>query len=460
MGVKSAQATGSVEAISSIAARLERLPMSGYQQKIFAIIATAWLFDSIDLGALTFLLGSIKSEFHLGLAEAGLLSSASFLGMFFGASSSGMLADRFGRKPVFQVSMILWGIGSILCGLTSSVETLGLARILVGVGMGMEFPVAQAIASEIAPASHRGRYIALLEGCWPLGFILAGILAYFLIPLVGWRGVFIAEGLPALFVFMVRRGIPESPRWLIDHGRSDEAQAAMTEIERKVLRELKIDALPEPKHLRIELPAHRSRMSFVELWSPAYRKRTMMLWLLWFFALLGYYGLTTWLGALLQQSGFSVTKSVLYAVFISLAGIPGFICSAWLVERWGRKPTCISMLLSAAVASYLYGSAPTEGLLIAFGMMMQFCLFGMWSVLYAYTPELYPTRARATGAGWASAIGRVGSLIGPPVVGLLLPAVGQAGVFAMGAGAFIMAALSVMVLGEETKGRIVEEISR
>jgi putative MFS transporter len=445
--------------ISNIAARLERLPTTAYQKRLFLIIATAWLFDSIDLGALTFLLGSIRTEFGLTLTEAGFLSSASFFGMFLGAALSGMAADRFGRKVIFQLSMIFWGLGSIACGLAPTVLLLAAARILVGFGMGMEFPVAQAIASEITPATHRGRYVALLEGCWPLGFLLAGVVAYFVLPIGGWRMVFILEGVPALWVLIIRRNVPESPRWLADRGRTEEAFDVLADIERRVQHALKGAELPEPQMLTIEPPSRTWGSSFSELWRGRYRRRTVMVWLLWFFALLGYYGLTTWLGALLQQSGFDVTKSVLYTLLISLGGIPGFLVAAVLVEAWGRKPTCITMLLGGAVFCYLYGTATGLPALISFGLAMQFCLFGMWSVLYAYTPELFPTRARATGAGCASAVGRLGSLIGPPLVGVILPWGGQSAVFAFGAAAFVIAAASVLLLGEETKGQTLEIIS-
>jgi putative MFS transporter len=210
-------------------------------------------------------------------------------------------------------------------------------------------------------------------------------------------------------------------------------------------------------------PALGRGVLFNELWKGVYGKRTLMLWALWLFALLGYYGLTTWLGALLQQAGYEVTKSVLYTVLISLAGIPGFIFSAWLLEAWGRKPTCVLMLLGSALAAYFYGQAaathaPVSQLITA-GLFMQFFLFGMWSVLYAYTPELYPTRSRATGAGFASSVGRVGSLVGPYVVGVLLPVTGQAGIFTLGAASFVVAALVVILLGVETKGQSLEQLS-
>lgn len=443
---------------ANVAARLERLPPSRYQTRLLLIIATAWFFDSIDLGALTFLLGPIKSEFHLSLSEAGLLSSASFAGMFLGAATAGMLADRFGRAKVFQVSMLVWGCGSLLCALSPSASALAASRIVVGIGMGMEFPVAQAIASEFTPASRRGLYIALLEGCWPLGFIAAGLLTYFVLPTWGWRAVFIATGLPAIFVYVVRRGVPESPRWLQSRGLGKQAEEVLTQVESRVRSCIGAELPPVPV---LDLPEAilPRAIPIAELWSRTYAKRTIMAWSTWFLALLGYYGLTTWLTALLQAQGFAVTKSVLYIVTISLAGIPGFLTSAYLLEAWGRKPTAVFMFLGSAVACYFYGTSSSFVQLITFGSAMQFFLFGMWSVLYAYTPELYPTRARATGAGAASAVGRLGSLAGPPLVAALLARWGNSAVFSAGAAAFAAAAVIVFFLGVETRGRIVEEIA-
>nr|WP_315597906.1 MFS transporter [uncultured Cupriavidus sp.] len=454
---------GALRLEAGIAARLERLPMTGYQRSLFGIIATAWFFDSMDLGLMTFVLGSIKAEFGLSAAQAGMLASSSFLGMFLGAAIAGLLADRFGRKPVFQVSMIFWGVGSLMCGLADNVTALMLYRVLLGFGMGMEFPIGLSMVSEIVPAKSRGKYVAILEGFWPIGFIAAGAVTYLLLPVIGWRGIFIALAVPAVFVFVVRRMVPESPRWLEDVGRKGEADAVMAGIEQRVERAWG-RPLPAVAATFASAPPADRKARFMALWSGPYARRTIMLWSVWFFALLGYYGLTTWLGALLQQAGYAVTKSVLYTVYISLAGIPGFMFSAWLLEKWGRKPTCALMLLGSAVAAYAYGQAavhrvPVEQL-IAAGLCMQFFLFGMWSVLYAYTPELYPTRSRATGAGFASSIGRIGSLVGPYLVGVLLPVTGQGGVFTLGALSFALAAAVVLALGVETRGKALEEVSQ
>lgn len=447
-----------------VSARLDRLPMTGYQRKLFAIIATAWFFDSMDLGIMTFVLGSIRAEFGLDSAQTGLLASCSFIGMFIGAAGAGMLADMFGRKPVFQISMILWGVGSLLCGLAQNVNELMGYRVLLGIGMGMEFPIGLAMVSEIVPSRSRGRYVAILEGFWPLGFIAAGVLAYACLDLVGWRGIFIALAVPALFVFVLRRGVPESPRWLEGAGRHEQADAIVERIERGVIAARGGMPLEPVREVAFTAAAALSRgLVFAELWKGVYARRTLMLWALWLFALLGYYGITSWLSVLLQQAGHEVTKSVLYTVLISLAGVPGFIFSAWLLEAWGRKPTCVFMLVGSAAAAFVYGQvaahqAPVAALIGA-GLFMQFFMFGMWSVLYAYTPELYPTRSRATGAGFASSVGRLGSLAGPYLIGVLLPVTGQGGVFALGAACFVAAALVVAVLGVETKGRSLEQVS-
>ena len=269
---------------------------------------------------------------------------------------------------------------------------------------------------------------------------------------------------PAVFVLAIRFFIPESPRWLEQAGRHEAADKVLAAIEQRVRASLGVTTLPEPVSLpRTVTPPGSFFSALKQIWSAQYRRRTTMIWSLWFFALLGFYGLTSWLSALLQQSGFAVTQSVYYTVLISLGGIPGFLMAAWLVERWGRKPVCIVTLLGGGVMAFFYGQSAVFGgnvaLLISTGLLMQFFLFGMWAVLYTYTPELYPTSARATGSGFASAIGRVGSLLGPLVTGLVFPITGQGGVFALGALCFAIAAGVVWLFGMETRGKTLEELT-
>lgn len=438
--------------------RMERLPLTRYQRKIFLIIATAWLFDSADLGMMTFLLASICETYSLTPAQTGFLGSSSLAGMALGAALAGMLADWVGRKVVFQWSMIVWGGAAILCAVAPSYEFLLVARFILGFGMGAEFPIGQSMVSEIIPARYRGKYIALLEGFFPLGFILAGIVAYLLVPYAGWRWAFVATGLPSLYVLIIRRQVPESPRWYESRGYMDEAEETMSLIEQQVE---KAYGKPLPKPLQNDIPDEvcRGGFSLWELFGDKYRIRTLMVWTLWFFTLLGYYGITTWMGKLLVEKGFTITKSIEFVLFMTLWGVPGFFSAAYFVEKLGRKPAVMGYVLLSGVAAYFYGKAGTQMELIVYGAIMQFFFFGMWSVLYAYTPELFPTRARATGCGTASTWGRIGALIGPSVIPLIIANHGVEAVFTLGAVAFAIAAMNVLILGPETKGRVLEEIS-
>ena len=444
-------------AAADIPARLERLPMTAYQRKLFAVIATAWLADQVDVALLAFLLGSLVAAFHLTPILAGELASMTFAGQLVGNLVAGAASDRFGRRIVFQLTMILWGLASFAAAASWSITSLMVCRFLIGVGVGGEAPVAQAMVCEIVPAPVRGKYIAIMEGFWAVGYVVSGAISYFVLPSLGWRGVFVIVGLFSIVVFLARRTLPESPRWLADRGRHTEAERTMTLIEAKVARRYGAP-LPAPRILAEDIAVH-AHSGFATVFSAEYLQRTVMAGGLWFFSLIGFFGLSSWLGILLHAHGFSIIASVGFLTIITLGGIPGFIAAAVLLERMGRKPTTAGFLLLSAASAYIYGHAGSELELLISGLTMQFFLFGMWSCLYAYTPELYPTRARASGAGFASAVGRVGAILGPVILPIVVARAGAAAAFALGAGSFAIAALLVLVLGVETRGRRLEMVS-
>ena len=445
--------------ISNIAARLERLPMTSYQRKLFAIIATAWLVDQVDVALLTFLLGSIVAAFGLTPSQAGQLAATTFAGQLVGNVIAGTASDRFGRRVVFQVTMVVWGLASFAAAAAWSVTALMACRFLIGVGVGGEAPVAQAMVSEIVPAEARGKYIAFMEGFWAVGYVLSGAISFFVLPHFGWRWVFVVVGSLSLLVFLVRRHMPESPRWLADAGRYAEAEAVMSMIEAQVA-ERAGQPLPPPSHvLAVATEPGERQTPIATLFSRDYRTRTFMAFGMWFFALIGFFGLNSWIAVLLKAHGFSIIGSVGFVTLITIGGIPGFFTAALLLEKIGRKPTTAGFLVLSAAAAYVYGHAIDETGLFATGFTMQFFMFGMWSCLYAYTPELYPTRARSTGAGFASAFGRVGAILGPMIVPILVAKGGSVVAFQVGAGGFLIAAILVLVLGVETKGKVLEAVS-
>lgn len=438
--------------------RIERLPLTSYQRVIGFVIVMAWMFDCIDLGAMTFLLPVLAKEFHLNAAQMGLLGSMSFAGMFVGTLFSGLFSDKIGRKTVLQWSMVIWGMAGLLLALSWNIPSLFFFRFLLGMGLGSELPVANAMLPEFLPKHARGRYVAIMEGLLPVGIIIAGIISYLVLPRVGWRWVFVAESIPAAWLFIIRRNLPESPRWLETMGRIEAADQVMRQIETEVGKRFGKPLPPVPDTILVE--KETSQSAFTELWSRDYYKRTIMLWILWPAALFGYYGLTTWLGALLVNKGFNIIKSISFVIFITSGGIPGFLLATYLLERIGRKAVVIPTLVMTAVSAYFYGQATSLTLLYFWGFLLQFFQYGMWSSVYAYTPELYPTRMRATGCGLSSSIGRIGALLGPYVIGAVLASAGSTAVFNLAASMFAIAALAVLILGPETKGRILEEISQ
>lgn len=457
-GVASPRRSGASHTAEStnIAGRIERLPMTAYQRRVFAIIATAWLADQMDVALLTFLLGSIIVTFHLTPVHAGGLAAMTFAGQLIGNVAAGLTADRFGRIVVFQVTMVIWGLASFGAAAAWSLGALMAMRLLIGVGVGGEAPVAQAMVSELLPASIRGKYIRVHGGL--LGRRLRALGCHQLLHPATLR---VARGLrrgrPALAC-----GLPRAPRHagiaaLARRPRPLRRRRRRDEHDRDAGSARTGRPLPPVPDYRTE--AHEHANPLKTIFSRAYAKRTAMAMSVWFFALLGFFGLNSWIAVLLKSHGFTTITSVGFVTLITLGGIPGFFVTGLMLERVGRKPVTATVLICGAIAAYFYGTATTTPLLFVTGFIMQFFMFGMWSSLYAYTPELYPTRARATGAGFASAMGRVGAMIGPVFLPIVVTRYGQGAAFDLGASNFALAAIIVLVFGVETKGRVLENVS-
>jgi putative MFS transporter len=448
---------GSVQQAGNIVGRLERLPLCSVHRRLFLYHEIGWILGSIGLCTTTFLLAPIRDEFGLSAQLTGLIGTMSFLGMFISAGLSGILGDKYGRKSILLLGIATWGAGSFLLAWSPNITIFYISRVLLGLGMGAHFPMSQSMLSEFVPSQYRGRYISLLEGGFPISFLVAGIISYLVLQVAGWRMVFLIQGLGALYYFWVKAMIPESARWCESVGDLERANVVLGEMESQVSKVIN-KPLPAPAP-ETSIGISATSFSFFELWTKEYRMRTIMIWTLWFTALFGFYSLTTWISALLVKSGFSIVKSAGFTILMSLPGIPGYLCAAFLVDRVGRKPMVSGYLLMAALACYFYGQSTTFAAVVGWGIVMQFFMFGMWSLLYTYSPELYPTRARATGCGFASSLGRLGALIGPFVVGTILGRVGTSGVFTLGAVIIAIGALTVIAIGPETRLKTLEQIS-
>ena len=435
-----------------LVSRIENLPVGKFHYTLLWVVGLGWMFDALDTGIIAFILTTLVKDWALTPAESGWIVSIGFIGMAICAVCSGGLADRFGRKTMFATTLLIYSLATAACAFAPNLTWLLVFRFIVGIGLGGQLPVAVTLVSEYIPSHVRGRFIVLLESFWGLGWLVAALVSYFVIPKFGWQIAFLMGGLPALYVYVIIKKIPESIPYLINRGRIDEAHELVQEIERQA-------GVPVIEHLVVKPVAEKQRVSFKQLWSGAFARRSLMLWLIWFGIVFSYYGIFTWLPSLLVKQGYTVVQSFEYVLIMILAQLPGYVCAAWLIERLGRKATLASFITACAISAYLFGQADSMFSVMVWGCLMSFFNLGAWGVLYTYTPEQYPANIRAFGAGWASAIGRIGGIAAPIVVTHMM--VGHDGfhqVFMMFTLVLLAVALVIVVLGEETQGKTLESI--
>lgn len=438
----------------TITERLETLPLSRFHYLLLMTAGLGWMFDSMDTGIISFVLPVLMKTWHLSPEQVGTIGSIGLVGMALGAILSGTVADLFGRRKIFAATLVIYSFATGLCGLSWNYQSLLVFRFLVGFGLGGQLPVAVTLVSEFSPIKHRGKLLVLLESFWAIGWLLAALISYIIIPRFGWQTAFYIGSIPALYVFYLWKSIPESPRYLVSKGKIAQAEAIVKVIEAQSgIRRTSTELASQP------ITQTPSKLAVKELFSSKFIRRTIFLWLLWFGVVYAYYGIFTWLPSLLALKGFSLTKSFEYVMVMTVAQIPGYFSAAYLVDKVGRKPTLSLYLIGTAICAYFFGQSTNVQTILLMGSLMSFFNLGAWGIVYTYTPELYPTHARATGSGWAAGIGRIGGIIAPVVVGLMIGSyhLPSQSVFLMFAAVLLLTALNVIVLGEETKGKPMDE---
>ncbi|AKA72119.1 MFS transporter [Clostridium scatologenes] len=440
----------------TISQRIERLPVTPMLWKVLFLTGIGWLFDAMDQGMVAGVMAAIGREWKLTPADLGMLGSASAVGMAIGAAVAGMAADKWGRKTVVTFTLVLYGVASAVSGFAANFSILILLRFLTGLGLGGELPAASTLVSEFSPAKSRGRMVVLLESFWAWGWIVASLIAYLLIPVYGWRIGFLLGGVPALYAAYLRKGIPESPRYLEQKGYFEEANEIVSKMEQQA-------GITSNKSTISNKIKKKKNITLSELWSKDYIRRTFVLWTLWIGINFGYYGFVLWTPTLLMGKGFSLVKGFEFTLIMSIAQLPGYYSAAYLIESIGRKAVLVSYLSGTAVAAYLFSQAASVNNVIIYGCLLYFFSLGAWGAVYAYTPEVYPTRVRGRGVGSAAAVGRIGAIAAPYIVGLVYQSKGkQAGfvyVFTMITIVFAVVAVVIAFAAIETKGRSLHEIN-
>ncbi|WP_125098860.1 MFS transporter [Leucobacter chromiireducens] len=430
----------------SLSQRLDALPFTKKHGRLLTGSGLGWALDAMDVGLISFIIAALTQHWGITTGEAGLIASIGFVGMAIGASLGGLLADRFGRRQIFALTLLIYGLATGASALVGGVAALLVLRFLVGLGLGAELPVASTYVSEFAPARIRGRLIVILEAFWAVGWTAAAVIGYFVVPASenGWRWAFAIGAIPAVYAFAVRWGLPESPRWLAGRGRTAEAERIVADFERSAGIEpggtAQAAAAPAAAPAAAAPVATSGGSRLAGLWSREFRGRTLAIWAIWFCVNFAYYGAFIWIPSILVDAGFSLVRSFGFTLIITLAQLPGYAVAAWLIEKWGRRPTLSLFLVGSAVSAVLFGTVHTESAIIASGMALSFFNLGAWGALYAVTPEIYPTSMRGTGAGWAAGVGRIASIIAPLLVPVLLAGPGTGFTFALFAAFFIIAA--------------------
>lgn len=394
------------------------------QCKLLFSAGMSWLFDAMEVGMISFIVAALAKEWSLSPGQVGVLTSINSIGMALGALLAGALADRFGRKAILMWTLLIFTIASGLSALATGFAVLCALRLVAGIGLGGELPVASTLVSESMPTAERGRAVVLLESFWAGGWIVSALIANFVIPEYGWRIAFAIGALPAFYALYLRRAIQDPPRY--------------------------------KNHTKLHKITFREKVATV--WSAPHRRTTLMLWILWFTVIFSYYGMFLWLPSVVMAKGFTLVKSFQYVLVMTIAQLPGYFTAAYFIERYGRKFVLVVYLTLTAVSAIAFGLATTEATILAAGICLSFFNLGAWGGLYAYSPELYPTSVRSTGVGLATSVGRVGGVLAPLMVGMLVQrAVPISLIFTIFFVTILIGAAAVLFWGRETKGQELTE---
>lgn len=442
-----------------VLARLERLPVSWWHIRTRLILGTATFFDAFDLLAIAYALPILVGEWHLTPAQIGPIISAAFLGQLLGAIVAGWAAERFGRLYVATIAIAIFGIMSLACALAWDPQSLIVFRFIQGVGLGGEVPIATTYINEIARAQGRGRFYILYELVFSFGLVCAGLVGYWMVPRLGWQSMFYLGAAPALLALLLQRLLPESPRWLASMGRLEEADRAVSQIERSATASGR--ALPPPVFGAVE-PRMEPAGRWTEMFRGIYLKRTLSVWAFWFCCFSTMYGLVSWLPTLFRTVyHLSVSNSLAYGLVTSLTGICGSALCAYLIDKVGRRPwfTLAPLAGGAALLALAIHEPSSAEMLLTFVAIATFFMSSVAIGLNLYTAELYPTRIRAFASSIGGAWQRVAAATGPVVVGYLISGNNLRAIFLYFGGIAVIGGILAYFYAVETKSRRLEEIS-
>jgi putative MFS transporter len=421
--------------------------LSRFHKKAIFVTGAAWTFVAMEILLVGFVAPIFAAEWGLNGRMQGLVNSAALAGSLCGSLVFGRLADRIGRRAIFQYAILWYAAFTAITALAWGPWSVMTFRFLAGLGLGAMLVVDPSMLTEYLPPQRRGRLLVFLDFWWPVGLLLATFLSWIFIGhdiggANSWRWLFVAASFPALLAFVVRRSLPESPYFLARQGRSREAAEVLTEITGREVQPGELTA-PEETHSSVR-----------ELWAERLRSRTVTTALVWIALNISYYGLFLWLPFVLQsEKSFSINVYLLLTLS-ALSQFPGYGAAIWLVERIGRKATLAGFLALGGVSAYAFAVADSSTVYVTALFFVGFFNLGAWGAVYPYTSETFPTRLRSSAFGLMEGVGKAAAIAGPYIFGNLYDATGTS-TWSLTVVAIVMAAGGVVaaVFGRETRGR-------
>jgi len=458
----------------TLLARLESIPFSRWHLRARIIVGSATFFDAFDALSLAFVLPVLVRLWAITPAQIGWLIAIGYLGQFVGALVFGAFAERHGRIRSVAGATALMSVMSIACALAGNFGTLLTLRLIQGIGVGGEMPVAATYINELSKARGRGRFFLLYELIFPIGLMVTGQIGALLVPTLGWQVMFLIGGIPGLLVTVLLLRLPESPRWLISKGRIVDAESVIREIEASGSGSGTPDpgsatsgpGSAEQPNSRAGGPGDQSeslpiRARASELFAGPYRTRTLIVWTLWASAYFITNGLNNWMPTLYSSVyHLSLAAALRAGTFNNIAQVAILIVCAFTIDAVGRRPWTVMGFIAGAALLAMLGTFAAHSVTAVIALVtLSYGIVGsVNAVLYLYTPEIYPTRMRALGTGAATCWLRLASAAGPVFVGYLVAARGTAAVFVMFAGAGLIGAVAALGM-LETRNRRLEELA-
>ena len=420
---------------------IDQQPVGGFQLKLLLLCAAVLFLDGFDTQAIGYVAPALAKEWGLTRSALGPVFSAGLFGLMIGALLFGPLADRIGRKKIIIVSTLSFGIGALLTAFVKDVNSLLAIRFLTGLGLGGAMPNAVAMTSEFNPRRRRATMVMIMFCGFSVGAALGGLLAAALIPQFGWRSVFVVGGIAplALAPFLALR-LPESVRFLALTGRANDRVAGLLRlISPKV-------AFPPGTQFVVHEP-HLPGIPVLHLFRQERTLVTLLLWVVFFMSLLDIYFLSNWLPTVLNDLGSSVSASAAIGSMLQVGGVVGTFALGSIIDRFSFRALAlvyfIAVFAVGAIGQFGHSIVLVTMAIFAAG----FCIVGGQIAANALAAAFYPTSVRATGVGWALGIGRVGSIVGPLVGGVLMTMKwSTASVFMAAAAAALCAALAAFWL--------------